>query len=304
MSRRTRSPTRQRYYEPRPKIASIPKPNCKTKSGIVSMEECIKDVIENKTKYFIIIYRDSTGEYGNVLELEDLKIFLQKYKIKAYINLWKGDGYIPFYFTDSIIYYINRHEQDKEKEKIPNILIVEKKSSWLSWFWSDYFDIRFANYENGKITPIVQRFDTNYTKDEESRINQMRIEETLHEFVPKQTAMTEPPPTKLEDYPLERPESIPSNNPYDNNPLHKRSVQELGAIDRSTRPLGLTNWDLEDPDNVYSSLVPKSGFGKVTLDSQARIQKEKESRSRGGWTNQQWQALNRRQRETGLIEKD
>lgn len=213
MSNRTRSPTRQRYDEPRPKPASIPKSNCKTKTGIVSMEECIKDVIENKTKYFIIIYRDSTGEYGNVLELEDLKIFLRKYDIAAYINLWKGDDIpIPFYFTKWIIHYINRHEKDKEKFNIPNILIVEKKSSWLSWIgWSDYFDIHFADYDNGDVIPIKDPkriVHINYTEDDKMRGKER------YEFVPKERV--EPTPTPTPRPPPIHPRNVivPAAYPY------------------------------------------------------------------------------------------
>lgn len=206
MSKRNRDNSPTRYSEgPIPKLASIPKSNCKTESGIVSMEDCIKDFIENKTNYFIIIYRDSTGEYGNVLKLKDLKIFLQTHNIQAYINLWKGDGYIPFYFTTQIIRYINRPDT-------PNILIVEKKRSLLSWAGRpDYFDIHFADHVNGHVIP---RIHINYTEDDEKRGKER------YEFVPEETKMAEPPRTpghilrKLRDINSDFPEfSHPKQTP-------------------------------------------------------------------------------------------
>ena len=263
--------------------------NCKTKSGIISMEDCIKDVIENKTKYFIIIYKDSTGEYGNVLDLEDLKDFLRKYHIAAYINLWKGDGHIPFYFTEWIIHYINRHEKDKIKYSIPNILIVEKKSSWLSLVgWSDYFDIHFADYENGDVTPIKDQkriHHINYTEDDKKRIGK-----TLHEFVPKETKMVEPPPIKLKEpeyIPRKNPSKNPSKNPYDYDPFHKRSVEDLGAYDMRTSVLGKTTWS-KNPDDPLGPPIAVSGFGKDIFEEREKAERAAYDNNRLNWTKERW----------------
>ena len=296
MSHRTRSSPQRRPIEQQTKtphleeqINTVSKSIeesrfCKQKTGTqVSMKKCLEDAMKDKNS-FVIIYKDSTSDhnyYGTVLDLEDLQGVLRTYKIAAYINLWKGNGYIPFYFTKWIIHYINRHENDKINERIPNILIVEKKSSWFSLVgWPDYFDIHFADYENGHVTPIkdTKRIKhINYTEDDKER----KELPTLYEFVPKKTIMAEPPQTKHK-YPTPL---TPSHYPY-----------YPPIDDESLRRVGVTTYGF--PRGYHEEAVAKDGFGAGIEEAKKKAELKKYNNNRKNWGEKgsEWQELFQKER--------